>query len=75
MERGREGRRGGAGGGPVSAPRRPRTSGFKDATGRARCNLELKACVLILSRTPTPSVINFDCWEMSSIALILHKRN
>ncbi|BBN08424.1 hypothetical protein MPTK1_4g11470 [Marchantia polymorpha subsp. ruderalis] len=32
MERGREGRRGGAGGGPVSAPRRPRTSGFKDAT-------------------------------------------
>ena len=32
MERGREGRRGGAGGGPVYAPRRPRT-GFKDAAG------------------------------------------
>lgn len=33
MERGREGRRGGAGGGAVSAPRRPRTIGFKDASG------------------------------------------
>lgn len=32
MERGREVRRGGAGGGPVHAPRRPRT-GFKDTAG------------------------------------------
>ncbi|CAM6093811.1 unnamed protein product [Calypogeia fissa] len=32
MERGREGRRAGAGGGAVSAPRRPRTIGFKDAS-------------------------------------------
>jgi len=38
MDRGREPRRSGGaerggGGGPVSAPRRPRTSGFKDASG------------------------------------------
>ncbi|KAH8952507.1 hypothetical protein BDL97_09G088900 [Sphagnum fallax] len=37
MDRGREGRRSGAAdrGGPVSAPRRPRTSGFKDAAAAA----------------------------------------
>jgi hypothetical protein len=35
MDRGREGRRSSADRGPVSAPRRPRTSGFKDASGRA----------------------------------------